>query len=462
MYITKAVREQIEKINNYVEQWNDTKEFKQFIEDQKIYVGLMNKKECLCTKCKHKFNTKLKINEYDICPKCNQKLLLKRTTNYSNKDYVMYLIPYKNDEYIVRNYEIYSYMNYKKEMCHIITEYARQAVTGYSVEGFIINNMRRNTAGYFYISYQEKTRYWKPEYYIMICGKCFTDNGTLKHKYYNPKDVLDNAEVNVRTIIYGVTHNDYRLELLTKTNLYNLASDYQQFHKKGKFEDIFGLDKSYLEFMQKNNITYDELNMLKLLKIKDYNLIKYFSSISTWHLKEILKYCKPYDLYNYKLKDTWLYLDYIGFCKELRYNLKDKSVLYPVNLREKHDELQHLIQINKNEHTTKIIKARYNQIKQNTYENKKFIIYPTKSVEEMINESAQQNNCVKTYANRVAKGECDIYFMRLVNEREKSLVTVEVQDNKVVQQRIKNNMDTTPEQKRFLKKWEKEILCKNN
>ena len=49
-----------------------------------------------------------------------------------------------------------------------------------------------------------------------------------------------------------------------------------------------------------------------------------------------------------------------------------------------------------------------------------------------------------------------------VNEREKSLVTVEVRGNKVVQQRIKNNMDTTPEQKRFLKKWEKEILCKNN
>ena len=80
----------------------------------------------------------------------------------------------------------------------------------------------------------------------------------------------------------------------------------------------------------------------------------------------------------------------------------------------------------------------------------------------MINESAQQNNCVKTYADRVAKGRCDIYFMRLVNEREKSLVTVEVRGNKVVQQRIKNNMDTTPEQKRFLKKWEKEILCKNN
>ena len=460
MYITKAVREQIEKINNYVEQWNDTKEFKQFIEDQKIYVGLMNKKECLCTKCKHKFNTKLKLNEYDICPKCNQKLLLKRTTNYSNKDYVMYLIPYKNDEYIVRNYEIYSYMNYKKEMCHIITEYARQAVTGYLVEGFIINNMRRNLTGYFYISYQEKTKYWKPEYYIMICGKCFVDNGTIIHKYYNPKEIFDNAEVNVREIIDGVTRNDYRLELLTKAKLYNLASDYQQFQTKGKFEDIFGVDKSYLEFMQQNNITYKELRTLQLLKIKDHNLIQYLSELHD--LKELLEYCKPYDLYNYKLKDTWLYLDYIKFCKELRYDIKDKSILYPKNLRAKHDELQNLVKINKDKQTRKQIKARYNKIKQNTYENKKFVIYPTRSIEEMINESAQQNNCVKTYADRVAKGRCDIYFMRLVNEREKSLVTVEVRGNKVVQQRIKNNMDTTPEQKRFLKKWEKEILCKNN
>ena len=459
MYITKAVREQIEKINNYVEQWNDTKEFKQFIEDQKIYVGLMNKKDCLCTKCKHKFNTKLKINEYDICPKCNQKLLLKRTTNYSNKDYVMYLIPYKNDKYIVRNYEIFNYMDYKKEMCHIVTEYGRQTAPGYLNEGFIINNMRRNTSGYFYISYQEKTKYWKPES-LSLYGKCFTDEGTIKHKYYNPKDILDNAEVRLDKLLIGINNNDYRIELLTKAKLYNLILDYTKLKTKGKFEDIFGVDKSYLEFMQKNNITYEELETLKLVKIKDYRLIQYLNGL--YDLKKLLEYCKPYDLYNYKLKDTWLYLDYIGFCKELRYNLKDKSVLYPKNLKSKHDELQNLIEINKSKQTAKKIKARYNKIKKNIYENKKFIIYPTKSVEEMINESAQQNNCVKTYADRVAKGQCDIYFMRLVNELEKSLVTVEVQDNKVVQQRIKNNMDTTPDQKRFLKKWEKEILCKNN
>lgn len=459
MYVKKEDRSLTEEINNYVEHWNDTKEFKQFIENQKIYIGLMNKKECLCTKCKHKFNTKLKINEYDVCPKCNQKLLLKRTTNFYYKDYVMYLIPYKDDEYIVRNYEIFSILS-NETMIYEITEYGRQIVTGYSIEGFIINNMRRNTSGYFYISYQEKTRYWKPEYYIMICGKCFVDDGTVIHKYYNPKEIFDNAEINVREIIDGVNRNDYRLELLTKAKLYNLASDFQQFNKKGKFEDIFGVDKSYLEFMQKNNITYEELQILQLVKIKDYELIQYLTKLN--RLKELLGYCKPYDLYNYKLKDTWLYLDYISFCKELRYNLKDKTVLYPKNLKAKHDELQNLIEINKSKQTTKKIKARYNKIKKNIYENKKFVIYPTRSVEEMINESAQQNNCVKTYADRIAKGQCDIYFMRLVTEKEKSLVTVEVKDNKVVQQRTKNNMDTTKEQKRFLKKWESEILCKNS
>ena len=96
----------------------------------------------------------------------------------------------------------------------------------------------------------------------------------------------------------------------------------------------------------------------------------------------------------------------------------------------------------------------------NYYEDDKYIIYPVKDINELIDESSQQNNCVKTYAERYVKAECDIYFMRLSNARDKSLVTVEVRDNCVVQQRTKNNNDTTKEQKKFLKKWEKNILRK--
>ena len=109
---------------------------------------------------------------------------------------------------------------------------------------------------------------------------------------------------------------------------------------------------------------------------------------------------------------------------------------------------------------SKKIKRRYKKLLSNYYEDDKYIIYPVKDINELIDESSQQNNCVKTYAERYAKAECDIYFMRLSNARDKSLVTVEVKDNEVVQQRTKNNNDTTKEQKKFLKKWEKNILRK--
>ena len=108
-----------------------------------------------------------------------------------------------------------------------------------------------------------------------------------------------------------------------------------------------------------------------------------------------------------------------------------------------------------------MIAERYKELLNKIFESKKYIIFPAQSVEELIDESSQQNNCVKTYVERYANGDCDIYFMRLSSEKDKSLVTVEVRNNKVVQKRIKNNAQTTKEQDKFLQKWEDTILNKN-
>ena len=461
MYIKKKVREQIDVINNYVDNCINSKEFKEFVENQKKYICIKNKNNCYCSNCKHEFEAVCKVNDYIQCPNCKKKLLVKRTSNYVDKDYFMYLINF-NDKYIVRNYEIVStYSNSTKSMKFIITEYARQVIEkdGTLNLKIMINNMRRNTSGYWYINYWEKTSYWKPECYIMIYGKCFVDKNTLKAKYYDPKEIFDNAEVDVAEILRGISKNDYALEILTKAKLYNLAAFYCDF-KVGKFEDVFRLDKSYLNFMIENNITYKELCVLQKIKIKDYELVKYFCNV--YHLDELLKYCKPYDLmkYHIKNKDIYMYLDYISMAKQQKMDLKDKSILYPKNLKEKHDELQHQIQVRKDKVITKQIKKRYEKIKTNEFQNKQYIIYPVKSVEELVEESSQQNNCVKTYAERVAKGQCDIYFMRLIKDINHSLVTVEVRENKVVQKRTKNNAATTNSQNIFLKKWENQILNK--
>ena len=77
----------------------------------------------------------------------------------------------------------------------------------------------------------------------------------------------------------------------------------------------------------------------------------------------------------------------------------------------------------------------------------------------MKNESKQQNNCVyKNYSEKYAFGDTDIYFLRSLDAPQKSLVTIEVSNNKVIQSRTKNNSRTSKEQDSFIKKWENEIL----
>lgn len=258
----------------------------------------------------------------------------------------------------------------------------------------------------------------------------------MESKYYDPKKLFDNAEIAVCDILKGINENNYTLEILIKAKLYNLASEYYEF-KKGKFEEVFKLDRSYLNFMIENNITSRELEVLQKLKIKDYKLIKYFSDI--YRLDELLKYCNPYDLMKYKIinKDIYMYLDYLEMAKKFKMDLKDKTILYPKKLKEKHDELQHQIKVKKDKLINKEIKKRYEKLKQNEYKDNEYIIYPVKTIDELIDESSQQNNCVKTYAERVAEGKSDIYFMRTIKDIDHSLVTVEVRENEIVQQIVK-------------------------
>ena len=48
--------------------------------------------------------------------------------------------------------------------------------------------------------------------------------------------------------------------------------------------------------------------------------------------------------------------------------------------------------------------------------------------------------------------------MRKNETPDKSLVTIEVKDGKIAQSKLKNNADPNDTQKKFLQKWEKEVL----
>lgn len=69
-------------------------------------------------------------------------------------------------------------------------------------------------------------------------------------------------------------------------------------------------------------------------------------------------------------------------------------------------------------------------------------IYP-KSTQEIKDEAVQQSNCVASYIDRVIDGECDILFLRKKDKLDKSLVTIEVVNGKIVQARRRFNDPVT-------------------
>lgn len=98
-------------------------------------------------------------------------------------------------------------------------------------------------------------------------------------------------------------------------------------------------------------------------------------------------------------------------------------------------------------------KARYND--SFNFEYKDFIITYPKSTQEVKDEAVQQNHCVASYIRRVINGECHILFLREKENPDKSLITLELRENKVVQARGKFNRETTKEEREVVEKYEK-------
>lgn len=97
--------------------------------------------------------------------------------------------------------------------------------------------------------------------------------------------------------------------------------------------------------------------------------------------------------------------------------------------------------------------SRVNKSMEKTFGDYVFI-YPD-STQDIKDESVSMNNCVSSYISRVIDGKCDIMFMRYKDSPDKSLVTIEVQNNKIVQALQKYNNPLTNEQQKIVDKWNK-------
>lgn len=202
-----------------------------------------------------------------------------------------------------------------------------------------------------------------------------------------------------------------------------------------------------------------------------FDMMEEFYSLNASKIQKLLGYTAFFDLINekrYNEKSLLRYIDWIMTYEAVDiYNviqnlsdyarmmsqISNKYEKYP-----KHLLTSHQIAIR----TYQRLRQQFDEINFSKRVNHKMdfrykdwaVIYPD-STQDIKDEAVQQNNCVASYIQSVIDGKCDILFLRKIGALNKSLVTVEVRDGKVVQCRRKYNWECTPEELDVLNRYEK-------
>lgn len=124
---------------------------------------------------------------------------------------------------------------------------------------------------------------------------------------------------------------------------------------------------------------------------------------------------------------------------------------YPRNLLTTHD----IMRRNYERAKTQFDDCAFNKQRRPEYEcriGEYVFIYP-KSTNDIKDEAAQQHNCVASYIQRVIDGKCHVMFMRRADEPDKSLVTLEIRNNHIVQALQTYNAPLTAQQAAIVEKW---------
>lgn len=477
MYIRKEIQD---FVNKMPKETKLTKEWIAFIKENSIQHNLLiehRKEEYECTNCgKYSYGKMLKQREnryIDICRFCGNEYVIRRSNlkNYSFS-YNLAMVDNMNQKLVVRYYRVYrEYDNKTRRFVENVIEFAR-CVPEYDI--ILLNNRCPLGQNVYYYEKIKKWRVFKGKYYANKEYKAiYLEDIDEKKKGTSYQYIpLEDA---VNHILY-ITYNDFykifelakydSFELLLKAELYNLAFECpEKFNEKGSFEKRFGVEKNFYNFMKNNNISYEELCVLRLIKKANINIIRRLLKMADSNIDDIKsanEYINLVKLEEYSKTQCDFsiqnYLDYIDNLNRIGIPLTKKKLL-PENFSEAHDMSVKKVKIVENKFLEQKIKQRYKQLEKNNYKNDKFFIRPAKTLKDMKDESKQQNNCVySNYSEKYANGKTDIYFMRKVKNPDKSLVTIEVLDGKIRQKYQKRNTAINKTQREFLDLWEKNIL----
>ena len=289
------------------------------------------------------------------------------------------------------------------------------------------------------------------------------------------------------------------IEYIVKAGLYNIAYNYIYSHGYGTalnsngktLKDILRVPKEYIKYLKDIDGTNIELYILQKAlengvyfksgkELREFNE-KYNTSYSNIAVKvlEFAQYSTIYKVEKYieknmiKYKSVSNFLldwnDYIKNAKELGYDIKSKSILYPNDFKKAHDRVAELIRNKKDAEQREryrkadiAIQKMYLEYNDKYYwSNGKYTVIVPKNIDEIQKEGSIQNHCVGGYALKVANKECVILFLRKAEEINKAFYTIELKNDKLIQCRGYSNKEMTDDIKNVVKSFITFINKKN-
>lgn len=256
-----------------------------------------------------------------------------------------------------------------------------------------------------------------------------------------------------------------QIELISKAGLYQLAKDLADSRVYYGSESNFSMDtlKRHMPEMKKYQGGIQALRVFKQLddagrKLDPGEVIR-FCGLAGWHGDMVLDAASHASLHkvnNYleakRGRAVDVLLDYWRMEERLGANMTETKTLFPPGLNKAHkeavrqyNERQTEIMANGMEIVARKLAQTY------SFQADGFMIVIPQSSEDLTREGKTLSHCVRTYAEKMARGETAILFVRKVEAPDVPYFTMEIRGSRVMQLRGKNNCAPPPPVAKFEK-----------
>jgi len=483
---------------------------------------------------------RLRNNEKGSCPFCGSKVTIKAKGKLpyriTDKRYVVYIAP-RPEGFIWRYFSAYREIHQQPEATMELKRVS-QGMYECARSFYTFSGEKPTADSYEYTVFRQSgiTRWCHSEGKI-VCDMCILYPENLPQAWHHTPMKYSALEILSKNMPTTSLHYEWgikrtmefpALEWLCKMGLNQLASyvidgqlNYQnRLNLKGRtIYDILQINKVNTRLLQVVDGNSDVLRLIQVsekigLNFKADQLKGYYETFecNTELLKQANRKVSLHKLVRYIEKESeryplgkkggcWQYsymqykeredprierkqnmakdwLEYLDWCKALKYDLDNMFIYMPNNFKKVHDRtakeyqaLQDQKAADKKKRQEALAKEMMKQTQKAMEELFKknegtdafsikgngLVLVVPKSGAEIKEEGEKLHHCVGGYVERVAGGETNIFFIRKTEAPDVPYFTLEFRDNKVFQCRGYRNCGMPPEVKAFVKVFEKKM-----